>query len=245
MEQLKPDVVVHCAGVTVAGRLEAYREGNVLPTEHLIDAVKDTSTKFILLSSLAARGPGIDTIDEPWSEYGRSKLVAEQLVKSSGLDWSIIRPTAVYGPGDQAFEPLFAWAKRGVYISLGSSRRKLTFVHVADVCRLVLESINRPNHTAYAWDGTNYEQHQVVKAFRHASQKSGISLTIPAWAFRAVTTAGDLLIRRLLRLPWAFPPEKLKELLADDWGIPEGEKLSWEAIEIESGFAETYKSYFS
>jgi UDP-glucose 4-epimerase len=245
LQSVRPNVVVHCAGVTVANRVSAYEEGNVIPTRNILQALStQPSTKVILISSLAARGPGITSIDQPLSAYGKSKLKAEKLIMASEFDWSIIRPTAVYGPNDTGFQPLFQWAKRGIFVQLGSSHRKLTFVHVEDVCHQALAAVEETFRISYAWDGQVYSQKQLVAAFQQAAGKRGIVISIPGWLFRSITLSGDLIIRRLLRLPWTYTPEKLKELLAEDWGISDEHTPHQKTIDLPSGFASTYLSYF-
>ena len=59
--------------------------------------------RFVHVSSLAAREPKL-------SLYGASKARAEELVHSSGLEWVIVRPPAVYGPGDKETLELFRMA---------------------------------------------------------------------------------------------------------------------------------------
>ena len=65
--------------------------------------------RFVHVSSLAAREPKL-------SLYGASKARAEELVHSSGLDWVIVRPPAVYGPGDKETLELFRMAKLGLML---------------------------------------------------------------------------------------------------------------------------------
>ena len=66
-------------------------------------------SRFVHVSSLAAREPKL-------SLYGASKARAEELVERSGLDWAIVRPPAVYGPGDKETLELFKMAKRGLML---------------------------------------------------------------------------------------------------------------------------------
>src|SRR3546814_19298491 len=56
------------------------------------------------------------------SDYGWSKELAERHVKASGLDWTIVRPPAIYGPGDQEMLELFRMAKRGVMLMTPGGR---------------------------------------------------------------------------------------------------------------------------
>ena len=68
--------------------------------------------------SLAAREPEL-------SNYGWSKAESETLVRAAHIDWTIIRPPAVYGPGDGETLELFAMAKRGLVIAPPSGRTSL------------------------------------------------------------------------------------------------------------------------
>jgi nucleoside-diphosphate-sugar epimerase len=85
--------------------------------------------RFVHVSSLAAREPKL-------SLYGASKAKAEALVESSGLDWAIVRPPAVYGPGDKETLELFRMAKIG--LMLMPPRGHLSLIHVGDLARLLL-----------------------------------------------------------------------------------------------------------
>ncbi|MGB5148263.1 MAG: NAD(P)-dependent oxidoreductase, partial [Porticoccaceae bacterium] len=103
--------VIHCAG-TVRGRtLADFAPANVLGNRHLIQAIKmsDTPPRLLALSSLAAREPQL-------SPYAASKFAGEQVVTASGdtVAWTILRPPAVYGPGDRELLPLFRLMARGI-----------------------------------------------------------------------------------------------------------------------------------
>ena len=85
------DAVLHIAGVVNAPTRAAFDAGNVAGTAAMLAAAG--SRRFVHVSSLAAREPQI-------SNYGASKAAAERLVMTSDLDWVIVRPPGVYGPGD-------------------------------------------------------------------------------------------------------------------------------------------------
>ncbi|PZP87386.1 MAG: hypothetical protein DI592_03700, partial [Stenotrophomonas maltophilia] len=77
----------------------------------LATAARDAGCRrFVHVSSLAAREPEL-------SDYGWSKAAAEVLVKASRLDWVMLRPPGVYGPGDTEFLDLFRIARRGLAIA--------------------------------------------------------------------------------------------------------------------------------
>ena len=85
--------------------------------------------RFVHVSSLAAREPEL-------SIYGASKARAEALVQESGLDWTIVRPPTVYGPGDKETLELFRMARLGLMMM--PPRGKLSVIHARDLARLLL-----------------------------------------------------------------------------------------------------------
>lgn len=124
------DAIVHVAGVTSTHDLDEFELGNVEGTLNLISAARAAGVKrFIFVSSLAAREPGL-------SCYGASKARAEKLVKASGLDWTIVRPPAVYGPGDRDMFELFRAARWGVIPAPRKGRASM--IHVYDLARLLI-----------------------------------------------------------------------------------------------------------
>ena len=87
-----------------------FEQGNVTGTLAMLAAATAGGIhRFVHVSSLAAREPKL-------SLYGGSKARAEELVERSGLDWTIVRPPAVYGPGDNETLELFRMAKLGLML---------------------------------------------------------------------------------------------------------------------------------
>jgi nucleoside-diphosphate-sugar epimerase len=132
------DAVIHVAGALKARGPEGFEQGNVAGTLALLAAATAGGThRFVHVSSLAAREPQL-------SLYGASKAKAEQLVEESGLDWVIVRPPAVYGPGDKETLDLFRMARGGrIYMPPAG---RLSLIHVDDLARLlvVLAEPNAP-----------------------------------------------------------------------------------------------------
>lgn len=124
------EAVIHVAGLVNAPDPAAFEAANVTGTLNLIEAaVAERVPRFAFVSSLAAREPEL-------SAYGASKARAEKLVAASGLDWTIIRPPAVYGPRDAEMFELFRLARWGVIPMPAEGRSSL--IHVADLARLLL-----------------------------------------------------------------------------------------------------------
>ena len=124
------DAVIHVAGVINAFNKAGFEAGNVAGTANVLaSARKAKAGRFVHVSSLAAREPSL-------SDYGASKARSEELVRQSGLDWTIVRPPAVYGPGDRELLELFKMAKRGLVLLPPEGHFSL--IHADDLADLLL-----------------------------------------------------------------------------------------------------------
>ncbi len=102
------EAVIHVAGLTNTPDPEEFETANVTGTANVLAAMAGAGVRrLVFVSSLAAREPAL-------SAYGASKARAEALVEASGLDWTTVRPPAVYGPRDIDMLDLFRSAKWGV-----------------------------------------------------------------------------------------------------------------------------------
>ena len=130
------DTVVHVAGVTRVRDESVYFQVNATGAARLAEAAAKAGVdRFVLVSSLAARGP--DGGDGPVSPYGHSKRRGEELVRlfEEKMDVVILRPGGIYGPRDTDLFPLFENGSKGWMVApLGSP--PLQPVYVTDVARL-------------------------------------------------------------------------------------------------------------
>jgi nucleoside-diphosphate-sugar epimerase len=141
--------VVHLAGVVASASASGYTAVNVAGTRGVAEAARQTGARLIHVSSLAAAGPAAagaprseDDPVEPITSYGRSKLEGERaILDTAGLDWTILRPGAVYGPGDRAMLPLFRLVRHRVVPTIGRQDAAFTFVHVTDVVAAITAAI--------------------------------------------------------------------------------------------------------
>ncbi|MEE1877318.1 NAD-dependent epimerase/dehydratase family protein [Altererythrobacter litoralis] len=126
--------VIHVAGLTNAPDPAEFEAANVEGTAQLIAAAKQAGAKrFVFVSSLSAREPEL-------SAYGASKAKAEKLVEDSGLDWTIVRPPAVYGPRDRDMFELFRSASFGfVPLPPGGAT---SIIHAHDLARLLVDLVD-------------------------------------------------------------------------------------------------------
>ena len=186
------DAMVHIAGILNARDRAAFDAGNVAGTLNVLAASTAAGIhRFVHVSSLAAREPKL-------SMYGASKAKAEELVERSGLDWAMVRPPAVYGPGDRETLDLFAMARRGIVLLPPKGR--LSIVHVDDLARLLL-ALAEPDAPAKITiepdDGKprGWSHDEFAQALGAAVGRKGIRLSMPSplLKFGAVI---DQLVRR-------------------------------------------------
>ena len=124
------DSIVHVAGLTNTPDPNAFERANVDGTIALLDAAHKAGVeRFVFTSSLSAREPQL-------SAYGASKAKAERFVETSGLDWTIVRPPAVYGPRDKDMFELFRAAK--YHIVPVPPRGRTSIIHVDDLAECLL-----------------------------------------------------------------------------------------------------------
>lgn len=127
------ELVVHVAGAVRAAHAQAFQEINGAATARLAAAAAERGIgRFLQLSSLAARMPGI-------SPYAASKAAGEAAVLAAAgpMRVTIIRPPAVYGPYDRATLPLLRGLSRGVLVHPGHADGRFSLLHAADLARLV------------------------------------------------------------------------------------------------------------
>lgn len=134
------DAVVHAAGLTSAVRAADFHRVNAEATARLASLCGEPGAprRFLLLSSLAARHPDL-------SDYALSKRRAEQALAESPLDWTALRPPAVYGPGDPATLQIFRLLKRGILPVPPDPAARLSMIYVEDLCGAVAALLANPN----------------------------------------------------------------------------------------------------
>jgi len=142
--------VVHLAGDPKYGNGVHYDQINLKFTQELIDTIKEHAPdidRFIFASTVGAidrvsgdpclRPIDIDSVPAPKTDYGRSKLAAETVLRESGLPFSIVRPSQVVGPEmriDSHVSAFVRAALRGKVVARLNWPGVLMIVHVEDLC---------------------------------------------------------------------------------------------------------------
>ncbi len=207
------DAVIHIAGVINARDRAGFDAGNVAGTANMVAAARKAGiARFIHLSSLSVREPHL-------SAYGASKHAAEDVVIQSGLDWTIVRPPAVYGPGDRETLEVFRMVARGFAILPGKGRFSL--IHVEDLGRALLALTDAPGAIGQTYeieDGTpgGLSHRDMATLIADALGVSPIYLPLPAAALHMGAAIDSIRARFSGNLP-KLSFDRARYLAHPDW----------------------------
>ncbi|RPF72073.1 NAD-dependent epimerase/dehydratase family protein [Aurantiacibacter spongiae] len=203
--------VLHIAGVVNAPDRVGFHTGNVEGTQAIVQAAREAGvSRFVHVSSLAAREPGL-------SEYGHSKRLAEEVVQVSGLDWTIVRPPAIYGPRDTEMLDLYRAARWRVVPMPPPGRASM--LHSEDLARLLLDLVRAGDLAAERIfepdDGRagGWSHRELARAIGHAVGRTVWSPNMPAsWLMAAAR-----IDRRLRGEDAKLTPDRAGYMCHPDW----------------------------
>jgi len=230
LETYQFSYIIHAAGITKAKTRLDYDRVNAEYTRNLAMAAIRANIKlkkFVFVSSLAALGPLTelsseicdDTPGHPVTNYGRSKLLAEQyLSEIEGLPLIVIRPTAVYGPREKDIFILFKSISRGMEPHIGSFRQQLSFIYVKDLADVIITALfTAVSGKSYnVSDGQVYDRYILAKLTKKALKIKTFRFHIPVGIVGLMAIMMDLLYTYSKDTP-ALNREKMAELTAINW----------------------------
>jgi nucleoside-diphosphate-sugar epimerase len=234
--------VVHCAGAVRGTGPGDFDRVNVDGTARLARAAADEMPpgRVILVSSLAARHPEL-------SPYAASKRAGERALGLLGAEPVVLRPPAVYGPGDRELRPLLQCMARGVAPVLGAGRGRFSLLFVDDLADAIARVVEvgalaagvfelhdgRPG--GYTWDDVG----AAVGRWRGAPVRR---IPVPALALQAVARVNAWRARVGGRPPM-LTPGKVRELRHPDWVCDNGvltAATGWvPAVDLDEGLRRT------
>jgi len=205
------DAVLHIAGVINAPDRAGFAAGNIEGTRVLIAAAEAAGIRrFVQVSSLTAREPDL-------SHYGWSKAEADTLLMASGLDWTIVRPPAIFGPRDQEMLELFRLARHHV-MPLPPAGGRMSAIAVGELVRLLLalptgnalvrEIIEPDDGTPDGWDHRDF-----ARAIGAAMDRKVLPLSLPRPVLSTIAALDGLFRGKNAKLT----PDRVAYFCHPDW----------------------------
>jgi nucleoside-diphosphate-sugar epimerase len=209
------DAVIYCAG-SVRGRSpDDFSNANIDGVRAMLEALERVpeAPPLLLVSSLAASRPHL-------SDYSFSKNAGEQLLlEKLSLAWTILRPTAVYGPGDKEMLPVLKMARRGLLLHAGPRDQRLSLLHVDDLARAVLAWLAAwPQclHKTYAIDDGRQGGYDWPAIGSAVSEGKFRSFKIPRFILD-IAARSNLVTAKLVGYQPMLTPGKVRELTQAKW----------------------------
>lgn len=239
------DALVHAAGLIKAANRAAFfdvnREGAQMAAEA---ALKAGCGRVVQISSLAAREPAL-------SDYAASKRAGEDAARAKlGDRLMVMRPPAIYGPGDRETLGLFQLARSSPVIPMPrSTTTRLALAHVDDVARRVTDSLAGGWVAGtFAFGGARpagYGWREIFTAAAAVMGGNPILVPTPDWAIRGSAALVEA-IGRIRGSPTIFNRGKASELLHEDWSVNAHEQHPTAfspRFDLDVGFAQTVTWY--
>jgi NADH dehydrogenase len=186
------DRVIHLVGIIQEGRGFTFRSVHVEGTGHILDAAKRAGVnQFIYQSALGSR-------EGAASEYHRTKWEAEKLVTASGIPFTILRPSLIYGPGDLFTIRLADMIRLSPVLPvIGTGRSKIQPIYIDDVASCIVKILAGSQHAGKTYEIGGPEQltyEQVTKAIAAAMGVDRPVVHMPLFFMRTMAKVAEAVL---------------------------------------------------
>jgi len=256
------DIVIHCAAVVRAMIKNEYFKANVEITKDLCEMILSVNPrlkKFIFISSQAAMGPSTSTDcrkltdkENPISDYGLSKLIAEGEIKKKlygKVLYTILRPAAIYGPRDKDIFVFFKLVHKHLR-PITLVKKLLQLVYVEDVASSVVDCLKNEktnNNCYYLADTTTHTWSDIGRIISFSNNIKAVPVIIPDFIFKFVGITMEFL-SYFTRRAALLNRQKINEMLEKYWIAdtePSKRDLNVNFTSFEVGSKVTYNWYLN
>jgi NADH dehydrogenase len=213
------EAVIHLVGIISEVGDSTFENVHARGTGNIVTAAQHGRVRrFVHMSALGARPNAA-------SRYHQTKWAAEELVRHSGLDFTIFRPSLIYGPQDQ-FINLFARMIRlsPVVPLMGSPRARFQPVPVEAVAAAFTRSLGEPKSIGQTYDLCGPEAltlSEILDRILDVLNRRCLKLQVPPGLARCQAVLLELVFRRLLRKASPLNRDQLIMLQEDNIGNPQ------------------------
>ena len=185
------DAVVHLVAIPREARGRTFANVNVRGTQRVVDAARASGIRrFVHLSALGVA-------DDPKLDYLYSKWLGEQVVRESGLDWVVLRPSLLFGPGDGFFSVVrttLKWWSPGIVAVPGRGDARFQPLAVDDLALAVERAVAGETHVGSVIElgGPRYWSYrEIVDEVMRVTGMRRLTLPMPIPLLSALTVVTD------------------------------------------------------
>lgn len=224
------DYLFHVAGVVRSKSKKGFFTGNVDTTKNLLDVVSNSKKikRVVIVSSLTACGPaqnGIpcneETVPNPITTYGKSKLAEEKLAKEymSKIPITICRAPAIYGERESDIYAMFKGVQKGIMTLVGFNEKKLSLIHGRDFVNgiyLAALSEKAKGQIYFISSEKIYDWDKVSDAMEKAVGRKALRIRIPHFTIYLIGGVSHFL-NYFSSKPATFNLEKARDFVQENW----------------------------
>ncbi len=175
---LQPDdFVVHLVGIIEEKGKATFQSVHVEGTANLVSEAKKAGVRHFFYQSAL----GADR--NSWSGYLKTKAEAEEMVKTSGLNYTIFRPSLIIGPWDGFTKKMIDMIKLSPVMPIpGEGKAKFQPVYIRDWLRCINRVIDKPSQFISIYDIGGPEHlayREIVEKLAHALGREKMTVTVP------------------------------------------------------------------
>ena len=215
----KEDIIIHLANS------KNYPE-NVEIMKNLVKAAKEKRIKkIIFISSMSAKRKYPD-------DYGKSKIRSERILRESGINYTILRPSIIYGKGSTGFNFLIERTKKIPFFTpiIGNGKYRIAPVYIGDVIESIEDTIENEKTNGKEYDIVGGEDIFFVDLINVLKKETGdkkINIHIPLWICNMIAIC----------LPKVISKNNIRNLTEDSYAdIKDAKKdFDYNPIKFEDG----------
>ncbi len=213
------EAVIHLVGIISEAGESTFENVHTRGTRNIVTATRQAGTRrFVHMSALGTRPNAA-------SRYHQTKWAAEELVRHSGLDFTIFRPSLIYGPQDQFINLFARMIRRSPVVPvLGNPRARFQPVPVEAVAAAFAKSLGEPKSIGRTYDLCGPEAltlSEIVGQIMDVVQRRRLKLQVPPGLARCQAVFLEFVFRRLLGKAPPLNRDQLIMLQEDNVGNPQ------------------------
>ena len=189
------DQVIHLVAVIRESGEITYDRVNRLGVEQVVEAAKSAGSvsQFVHVSAVGA-------VNDSELPYLKSKWQGEQAVIGGGLPYTIIRPSLIFGPGDEFINSLAAVVRLFPVVPvIAGGRNRMQPIWVDDLAQCIALSLSRHDlhgHTLELGGPEQLSYNQIVEIISRTMSRRRLKMHVPIWAMRINVALMELFMSR-------------------------------------------------